>query len=321
MADPRDIPNHILSQAASWWNRRERGERGIDEKLDAWLLADPLHRRAFEAVRDIWEASSGLGDLPIGQHRQLRRAPFYMRRNTHVALATLGAFACMFLVATLLVQSRSPFAPVTAAYAADLATRRGEIRAFEIQGGASLVLDSLSRAKVTRDADTYRLTLEAGRVRVHPGSGNQQWLIVAGGTQARVAGAAYDVSVIARQPRLVAIDGPIEMIGKTGAMSLVSGEAAPLGCDTCPPKRIARGEVQWISGMLVFEATPLDEAVRAINRYNTVQIRMLDKAIARQRITGAFRASDPQAFAKAVAAMFDQKVSASNPGEIVLVPS
>jgi transmembrane sensor len=321
MADPDDIPDRIFSQATSWWNRREKGEPGIDDKLDAWLLSDPSHRRAFEAVRDIWDVSSGLGDSQIGQHRQLRRAPFYMRRNTHVALATLGAFACMFFAATLLMQSRSPFAPVTTAYAADLATRRGEIRTFEVQGGASLVLDSLSHAAVAREGDTYRLTLLAGRVRVHTARGNRHWIIVADGTRARVAGASYDVSVIARQPRLIAIDGPIQMVVNSRTMSLAAGEAAPLGCDTCRPTRIGRGEVQWVSGMLVFEATPLGEAVRAINRYNTVQIRMLDEAVTARRVTGAFRASDPQAFAKAVAAMFDQKVSAPHPDEIVLVPS
>jgi len=60
--------------------------------------------------------------------------------------------------------------------------------------------------------------------------------------------------------------------------------------------------------MLALDATPLGEAIVAINRYNAVQIRLLDPALSALKVTGAFRVRDPDGFAHAVSAMFGLSV-------------
>ena len=66
------------------------------------------------------------------------------------------------------------------------------------------------------------------------------------------------------------------------------------------PEDVARRSA-WQDGMLEFEATRLDEAARQFAAYSAIEIRVVDPALARQRITGRFSTTDPRGFARAVA--------------------
>jgi transmembrane sensor len=65
----------------------------------------------------------------------------------------------------------------------------------------------------------------------------------------------------------------------------------------------------WRDGMLSFGGEPLADAVRAFARYSAATIVVTDPQLARQRVTGLFKASDPEGFAQAVAASFGGVVS------------
>jgi transmembrane sensor len=321
MPDPQEIPDHIHSQAAEWLIQQQSGTPGTASALEAWLQKDPRHRRAYETVGDLWTATGQLVTRPIAQGRKLRRAPLYMRRRTHVAVAAFGVVACLGLGTALVVRDNLPFALVPSAQAAVYKTQTGEIRTFSLADGPSLVLDSASRVSVVRHGATYKIALLEGRVRVRAAQGAEPLLIIARDKRAHVRGAAYDVSLIGAAPTLLAVEGPTSMVGALGATSLAPGQAAVLGCVACAPRQVPRGEVQWVSGMLVFAATPLDQAVRAINRYNLIKIRLVAPSLAKRRVTGAYRTSDPQAFARALATLFGLKIDLSRRGEIILASS
>ena len=70
--------------------------------------------------------------------------------------------------------------------------------------------------------------------------------------------------------------------------------------------------------MLSFDRVRLAAAIAAINRYNSRQIEFPDREIGEFRITGAFRASDPDGFARAVADMFSLPLIKRPSGTIVL---
>jgi len=60
----------------------------------------------------------------------------------------------------------------------------------------------------------------------------------------------------------------------------------------------------WRDGMLSFGGESLGDAVRAFDRYGPKRIIVLDPELARQKVTGLFKADDPAGFAAAVAASF-----------------
>jgi transmembrane sensor len=70
--------------------------------------------------------------------------------------------------------------------------------------------------------------------------------------------------------------------------------------------------------MLALDGTRLDEAVHAINRYNTVKVRLSGEALGGLKMAGAFRATDPQGFAEAAGKTLNLRIAKRSAAEIVL---
>jgi transmembrane sensor len=55
-------------------------------------------------------------------------------------------------------------------------------------------------------------------------------------------------------------------------------------------------ELAWARGQLVFEKTTVAAVVEEFNRYNQMQLRVADAALAGQLVSGVFDSSDPESF-------------------------
>ncbi|NYI24258.1 hypothetical protein [Sphingobium indicum] len=73
----------------------------------------------------------------------------------------------------------------------------------------------------------------------------------------------------------------------------------------------------WREGMLSFGGELLADAVRAFDRYGSARIVVADPDLAKQRITGLFKANDPRGFAVAVAASFGGSVTSQ--GDVIRI--
>ena len=69
-----------------------------------------------------------------------------------------------------------------------------------------------------------------------------------------------------------------------------SGSAEPVR--TVDPTR----ELAWARGRLVFDHESVADAVAEFNRYNRVQLKVTDTALAARAVSGVFDASDPESF-------------------------
>lgn len=327
MTEPgeRGIPARVHDEAGRWLARLQ-GDVAPDAERDfnAWLEADPLHRRAYDQVARDWRDSVMLADSEVGRTRKLGRAPFLMRRSTHVGAASLGLAAVLGLVSVGLVRQDGPFALVSPAEAATYRTAIGEVRTIRLSDGSQVTLDTATLVRVTFTAGNRRVALESGRARFRVAPDSRRPFVVAvedGEVVAR--GAVFDVSVTDRPARVAAIGGPVELrsiapAAEAAPRTLEAGQQVAFG-GSLAPKPISLAEARWTSGMLGLDATPLGDAVAAINRYNGVQVRLADQRLTGLSVTGAFRARDPQEFARAVAAMFDLDVDRSNTA-ITLTP-
>jgi transmembrane sensor len=57
----------------------------------------------------------------------------------------------------------------------------------------------------------------------------------------------------------------------------------------------------WRSGLLEFDDQPLSEAIAIVNRYSNQQIVLGDPAVGKLKVSGQFRAGDPERFARTFA--------------------
>jgi len=322
--DADAIPASVHDAAERWLLRRESGlAPAAEREFATWLAVDPVHARAYAQVERIWRESRLLAASSVGRARRLPRAPFYMRHSTHVAAAGVGLAAVFGVVVVGVFHQANPFALVSPAEAATYRTGVGEIRAYRLPDGSQIILDTATTVKFSIVAGSRRVVLERGRVRVQVAADAAHPFIVAvRGGEVVAQGRIFDVSVADGTPRVAVLDGAavLRASGDTGAQhTLVAGEQSTLAGEA--PTAIAPADARWVSGMLVLAATPLGDAIAAINRYNDVQVRLADPALRALKVTGAFRARDPRGFARAVAATFGLAVTAQDGAAITLARS
>lgn len=314
-----------MHDAASRWLARRQGavQPEAEREFRDWLDAAPSHRLAYEEAQRTWRESLALAGTAIGRERQLSRAPFLMRRSTHIGAASLAATMVLGVVTIGLVRQGNPFALITPAEAASYRTAVGEIRTFALPDGSRMTLDTASLARVRFVDERRQVLVERGRIRFEVASGDKRaFVVLVPGGEARLQSGRVDVSLAAGTADIAAFEGSVvlrDAKGRQTPRSLAAGEQSSIDAGA-KPRPVSTAQSQWVSGMLVLDATALGDAVAAINRYNTVQVRLAAPELARLAMTGGFRARDPQGFARAVAAAFDLAVSHPDASTILLSP-
>lgn len=326
MTEPHtgDIPEAIHDAAGDWLNKLEAGaDPETARAFRTWEEADPRHKIAFEKIKKDWQLGKLLDQREIGRNRALPRAPFWMRHRTHVAAATLGTAALLGVVTVDLVRPGGPLAISTSAQAATYETAVGEIRTINLADGSSVILDTATRLRVQLLAGDRRLDLEQGRARFHVAADKKRpfrVVVVDGEVLARST--LFDVNLIGARPVVTVLEGTVELhgpnVGGDQTRVLAAGRSQALNGDAMQ-EAASQAEARWVSGMLALDATPLAEAVAAINRYNQVKLQLAEPFPAQIRVTGAYRVRDPDAFARALAASFHLKVQRPDSTTILLL--
>ena len=84
------------------------------------------------------------------------------------------------------------------------------------------------------------------------------------------------------------------------AQVLSPGESGELGEDGVQVRRLPKAELTsrlaWTSGLIKLDGQTLAEAVEEFNRYNRRKLRIDDPAIAELRVSGTFKAKEPEQF-------------------------
>jgi transmembrane sensor len=75
-----------------------------------------------------------------------------------------------------------------------------------------------------------------------------------------------------------------------------------------PPDAVTR-ELAWREGKIAFEGQTLGQAAGSFARYSNMRIVIRDPDLAIEPISGLFAANDPLGFSRAVARIFDARVT------------
>jgi transmembrane sensor len=79
--------------------------------------------------------------------------------------------------------------------------------------------------------------------------------------------------------------------------------------------------IAWRDGKIIFKNTPLGDAVRRLNRYSLVQLRIGDPALAQERINGVFQLDDALVFADAIESTLGVQAHRIGSRELLLSPA
>lgn len=318
-----EIPQSIHEAAEKWLARHAgQSDPASDRDFALWIDADSRHRIAYDLIKRDWQLGTLLQERHVGQNRSLHRAPIWMRQKTHIAAAGLGAAILLGVASVGLLRPGGPFTISTAAQAAVYETALGEIRTISLTDGSTVILDTASRLRVQLSGSERRLDLDRGRARFQVAEDERRvFRVRVAGGEIVAPGTMFDVSLISAHPLVTVLGGSVELRqpnagGET--RMLVPGQSMVLD-GRMAERTASSAEARWVSGMLALDATPLAEAVAAINRYNRTQIRLAELFPVPLRVTGAFKVRDPEGFARAVATSFHLKVERPDSGTILLV--
>lgn len=306
---------------AEGWFARMRGPDASQwaDDLAIWRASNPENDAAYARLLQRWDQSAFLTNTAIGRGRDLGRASVWSRRPP-VRYAAIAASLLLVAAIGVLTMGRlgSPGkAPPILEYASNDRT----VRTVTLADRARVTLDAGAAITVADVNTGAQVRLIKGRARFDTVRGDMGLVVVApNGTLVTGAG-EFDVAQDGRFVRVVAWRGDVGLSGPdVGTTRIASGQRAVFD----PARGVVAlalaepGELGWTRGMLSFDRVRLADAIAAMNRYNRIRIAFQDPAIGELRLTGAFVASDPRGFARAVTDMFHLSFRSSPGGTITL---
>lgn len=313
MSDPAKdevrVPREVAAEAAIWVTRLHGPHRSaeLEREFKRWLNGASLHALAFERSTATWEAVQGISAAAAYRSP----APNRRAQTPRTFAAPMAAFAMLMLVIAVGWQASSR--------APEYSTARGEQRTVLLSDGSRVLLNTHTRLVNRETEGKVRLfELEEGEALFEVAKDpTRPFIVTAGpktitalGTIFSVFRSGASVAVTLVEGRVAVTDSsapatvPATAVLKPGERLRVgAGEAAKLDMP------ILDQVFAWKRGEVVFDETPLGEAVDDMNRYGRVQLAIEDLEARALKVSGIFRAGDSEAFAMAVGHVHNLAIS------------
>jgi transmembrane sensor len=205
----------------------------------------------------------------------------------------------------------------------------GEQRSIALDDGSTVELNARSRLRVRFSHAERLVDLIDGQAlfRVKKDAA-RPFIVLSNGTRVRAVGTQFDVyrkttattvTVVEGRVAVTGVPAPIpaggssETSGGGGSEApifLSAGEQVTLAPQITPHAvRVNMADaIAWTQKKLVFDETPLSEAVAEFNRYNSRQMIIEDALLAEYHIRGHFEADDPDRLIQLLRDRFDANV-------------
>lgn len=280
-----------IDEAAAWWWLQSRQAMPVEQQqaLQTWLAADPRHATAFAAMQQT--------ALSLEQLRQPQPLPAMTRRaRPHRRPARpLLALACSLLLCVLLFWQ---YGPQQASYQQSLQAGNS-LQTLALPDGSSVLLDQASAADIRLYDDRREVVLHRGQALFEVSKDSKRPFIVsAGDTSITVLGTRFSVRHDAGDIRVEVASGLVRVSNAEHTRLLTAGEGMRISEDNwLPTRQLATDSVaSWQHRQLVFDNTPLPEALAEFARYGAAPVSLSDTRLQGLRITGSFRHDQPQQF-------------------------
>lgn len=249
---------------------------------------EPAIHRPAGAQPDAGEAPHAF-DAVLDAERNILRDLFPMppARPKRRLARTGTAVAAVLAVATAALLWIDP-----AWHTEHHATAIGERRDVLLADGSTLTLDTATALHVRWHLRGRRVVLRQGQARFAvTRSALRPFEVIAARTRVRVVGTVFDVQRRHDGVQVTVLQGLVDVHGATAVRRLTAGQQWRVG-DGAPAAPEAVDLLQagaWQQGRLVFDRTPLREALLEIQRYRPAPIRLRDDGqLGAHTVSGVF---------------------------------
>ncbi len=309
------IADEVDFEAAQWIERRDCTEwtEADEAKFNLWIGASAYHRIAFLRLDSGWKNTERLAALrtePQGFFRAPGRLVAIAKRSAAAlgVIAIIGAAAAYYM-----------FAPSYQSYATGVGGRAS----FTLADGSRIELNTDTVVRILMRSDRRKILLEKGEAYfdvVHDSA--HPFTVVAGDGRITDLGTKFSVRREADHLEVALYEGRAS-IAEPGAhtATLTPGDVAVASSTsfsvTHKAELNAATALSWRRGVLVFNDTPLAEAARELNRYNSTQIVIADPAVGRVGVGGTFATNNVAGFARVAKNLL--RLQVENRGDAIVI--
>lgn len=321
----RETAESIDLTATEWVGRLER--EGVDASVhaehEAWLAVDERRRGAFFRAQAAWimldragalrggdRAGHGAATMPDdvapseGTPRSAGPGSWTEAVDRRNFFGRLGLAASMAAGVGGLFFLRDRYAPIE--------TALGEIRRVPLEDGSLAAINTASRIGIDIRPEVRRIELVQGEAWFQVAKDiNRPFVVEAGDVRARAVGTAFSVRRYDNGANVRVTEGVVEVwsvANPTQVQRVEADSSSFVANGALPLAPIVDGNendraLAWRSGELVFDGDTLEAAVKEFNRYNAVQMIVVDPGLGAEKLVGRFHTNEPKAFARAAAGM------------------
>jgi len=300
------LPLSVREQAVRWIVRFQSGAATDCDRraFDAWLEAQPEHRREYDQLCRMWNAldqTESLLQSEIDKAEELWTGHTAHRRSGSQwrwwpRAATVGSVLVLLLATAWWWTGR----PETILYE----TAKGAPRQETLTDGSTVTLNTDTKliARMSRDERLIRLERGEAWFTVSHDERRPFTVQAANGT-IRDIGTQFIVTKSAQGVRVSVWEGLVEVDthapdGSGSAphpVTLHGGQQLSYGMDGRLSGVVAFDQStvgSWREGKLVFRSQPLKHVLAEIARYRTEEIRLLDPSLDAFPVSGVFNIQD-----------------------------
>jgi transmembrane sensor len=284
-----------MEAAAVWRGRKAEGINAADAAaFDAWM-AEPDNAEAFAQIERAWAAFETPDSFELRSLlRQTRQRARRYRHNRTIIRIAAGFVLAIGLGMAGLTQLGDIYAN---------ADRQPKV--ITLTDGSRLTLDAASSVRVRYTRSQRHFELKKGHASFQVAHLPSRPFNVKVGEASVVAlGTTFDIDRWGESATITLLEGGVRVTSpKTAPVTLGPGQQVTLHGDTLSAVAAVSPQTvsAWRSGVLIFDDVRLGKALADVSRYNARQVSLADPALAELRISGVFRADEPDAFYKSVA--------------------
>ncbi|MGL6158930.1 FecR family protein [Microbulbifer sp.] len=336
------MPNEDrLDQACAWIARLRSDALSTADRREftAWMAQSSGNRRAFDEMSELWGDLGALAHLPVDElfPGSIHRPRAGHSDNGAAADGTAvwnlpqwlmgGGLAAACLAVALWVGNQ--WLGGDSFHQQTYATAVGETRTVVLADGSQVQLNTNSELRVSFSREERRAQLLRGEAYFKVARQTARpFSVAAGSANIRVLGTKFNVERNPGNTRVSVTGGTVAVSEAQAARGLqpesvklkrnqkVSVSATGIGQVA---KTSADEALDWTRGVLVFDRTPLAEALEELNRYLTVPA-VADASVRERPLSGTFELSDPDSTLTAIAAALDLQQDCSDPNLTLLSP-
>jgi transmembrane sensor len=285
----RDAPPHVVERIRAWRAESEANEAYFRETARVWSLTAPSAASAISSRPVGVDAITAAAEERRGRNGTEVIALDSRRRSVlgrpvlrwAAAVAAVLAAVAIGLQVDLINGGPEPAASYVAS--AD----RAELIALD--DGSFVKLAPASTLTTNDFGAERRVSLEGRAFFAVARDPERPFIVAAGGAETRVLGTRFEVAELDNGVRAIVVEGLVALSNAEGSVVAPAGSlarATPGRSPTVEPAGDIYALLDWPQGVMLFQATPLAEVAREVERRFGRTVQVMGDELRSVRISG-----------------------------------